>query len=81
MDSAVAQLQTAVLSVTQGQPGDALAAIRGIDYPALLEVRAAAYERVREALRLASPYRPPHPGAKRLPTKRADQRAIFVRDR
>ena len=58
----------------------ALKAIQSVDYRALLEVRAAAYDKVREARQRASPYRATHPRARRLPTTRALERATFVRD-
>ena len=81
MDATIARLQRAVVSLTRGYPEDAIAAIRAIDCAVLLEIRASAYARVREARRFASLYHPAHPGAKRLPVKREDKRATFIRDR
>ena len=81
MDATISQLERAVVALAERRVADALAALRAIDYSALVAARLAAHAQARATRRAVAAPLMPFPGAKRLSVRKGDVRATFERDR
>lgn len=80
MDSTAYLIERAVIALSAGRHSDAESALRAVDYPALVQARRAAMNRVWRPAGVASGYKSPFPRAKRLEPRSAEVRATFIRD-
>ena len=80
MDSVASLIERAVIALSACRHSDAESALLAVDYPALVQARREAMNRVWGPAGAAAGYKSPFPLAKRLAPRSSDVRATFVRE-